>query len=70
MIKRVSRGERSLAMIRVYGEPGNVIKTHEHHGEFREFFDVAGCRKTFRAVKKAAMTAPRAPLKAISLAQA
>jgi hypothetical protein len=36
MKKRVSRGERSLAMIRVYGEAGNVIETHEHKGDFKE----------------------------------
>ena len=27
----------SLTVIRVYDEAGNVIETHEHVGDFREF---------------------------------
>jgi hypothetical protein len=36
MKKHVSRGERSLAMIRVYDDAGNVIETHKHKGDFKE----------------------------------
>jgi len=28
------------AVIRVYDEAGNVIETHEHAGDFREFFSL------------------------------
>jgi len=27
-----------MALIRVFDEAGNVIETHEHAGDFREFF--------------------------------
>jgi hypothetical protein len=30
-------GDCGDAVIRVYDEAGNVIETHEHAGEFREF---------------------------------
>jgi hypothetical protein len=28
---------RGNAVIRVYDDAGNVIETHEHHGEFKEW---------------------------------
>jgi hypothetical protein len=30
------------AVIRVYGAVGNVTATHEHKGDFKEFFFIAG----------------------------
>ena len=34
-VKFYSRSHQ--AMIRVYDDAGNVIETHEHNGDFREF---------------------------------
>ena len=33
------------AVIRAYDEAGNVIKTHEHAGEFKDFLKKSGDRR-------------------------
>jgi hypothetical protein len=33
----VPAGRRACVVIRVYDDAGNVIETHEHKGDFREF---------------------------------
>jgi hypothetical protein len=34
---RPARHTTDIAMIRVYDDAGNVIETHEHAGEFKEW---------------------------------
>jgi hypothetical protein len=36
-VERQTQRDKRDALIRVYDDAGNVIDTHEHKGDFREF---------------------------------
>jgi hypothetical protein len=38
-MQRTARSESCNALIRVYDEAGDVIETHEHAGDFKEWWD-------------------------------